>query len=141
MAELKYDIIPENAPLFAADIAAIVEEHEDVTLDYSEKSLETIDRIIGGFHDEGVNVEDIAATMFGFGCYVGEVFVRNSGAQWRAATEHEIENMYGVPLILELGENGTVNPIGKVIKRVENGDEDNLSYFYRVFTRSGDGSP
>ena len=135
MAELKYDITPENAPLFAEDIVAVTKDVADATLDYSVESLEIVDEIIGGFHEEGVTVDDVAATIFGFGCYVGEVFVRNAGATWRAATQEEIDTLYGVPLILELDEDTTANPIGKVIKRLENGDEDNLPYFYRVFTR------
>lgn len=135
MAELKYDITPENAPLFAADIVASTKRVDGVTLDYSVKSLQNVDQIIGGFHEDGVALDDIAATVFGFGCYVGEVFVRNARATWRAATQEEINNFYGVPLILELGNNTTANPIGKVIKRLEEGDEHNLPYFYRVFTK------
>ena len=74
MAELEYAITPENAPRFAADIVAITREVDGATLDYSVESLKTVDRIIGGFHDEGVAVEDVEATVFRFGCYVGEVF-------------------------------------------------------------------
>lgn len=136
MAELKYDIVPENAPLFAADIVAIAKSVDGVTLDYSVKSLETVDRIIGGFHEEEKTVEEIAATVFGFGCYVGEVFVKNVGATWRAASQEEIENVYGVPLILQLKNQVTANPIGKVIKRLEYGEEDNIPYFYRGITRA-----
>jgi hypothetical protein len=135
MAELKYDITPENAPLFAEDIVVTAQKISGVTLDYSVKSLAAVDRIIGGFHDDGVTVEQIAATVFGFGCYVGEVFVRNAGAKWRAATQEEIDNIYGVPLIVMLNQDTTANPIGKVIKRLENGDEDNIPYFYRAFTK------
>jgi hypothetical protein len=136
VAELKFDIIPENAPLFAADIVASAKSIDGVTLDYSVKSLEIVDRIIGGFHEEGKTVEEMAATVFGFGCYVGGVFVKNVGATWRAATQEEIENIYGVPLIVQLKNQVTANPIGKVIKRLENGDEDNIPYFYRGITRA-----
>lgn len=135
MAELKFDIIPQNAPRFAADIVKTAKKVDGVTLDYSVKSLKIVDKIIGRFHEEGRTMDEIAATIFGFGCYVGEVFVRNAGAEWRAATQEEIDNYYGVPLIVELGGDTTANPIGKVIKRLENGDEDNLHYFYKAFTR------
>src|SRR5687767_8229131 len=134
VAELKYDITPQNAPLFAADIVATTESVDGVKLDYSVKSLQAVDLIIGGFHEDGVALNDIAATVFGFGCYVGEVFVRNARATWRAATQEEIDNIYGVPLIVVLNKDTTANPIGKVIKRLENGDEDNIPYFYRAFT-------
>lgn len=135
MAELKYDITPENAPLFAADIAETAKNVEGIDLDFSVKSLKAVDEIIGRFHADEVQLDDIAATIFGFGCYVGEVFVKHARATWRAATEDEVENQFGVPLILEIGSDKIVNPIGKVIKRLENGDEDNLPYFYRVFAK------
>jgi len=136
VAELKYDITPANAPRFAADIVARTKKVDGATLDYSVKSLTVVDRIIGGFHEQGKAVEEIAATVFGFGCYVGEVFVRNNGAKWRSATQEEMDNLYGVPLIVVLNETTTANPIGKVIKRLDNGDEDNLPYFYRAMTRA-----
>jgi hypothetical protein len=134
MAELKYDMIPRNAPRFAADVVATTEKIDGAVLDYSVESLETVDRIIGGFREEGVTVEDVAATLFGFGCYVGEVFARNAGATWQAASQDEINNVFGVPLVLQLGK-ATVNPIGKVVKRLEEGDEHDLPSFYRKFTR------
>src|SRR5262249_8774696 len=128
MAQLKYDITPRNVPRFAADIVAAVEKNEGVALDYSVVSLEVIARIIAGFRSEGVKVEQVEATLFAFGCYVGEVFVRNAGATWRKASQREMEDIFGVPLILEVGKENLVNPIGKVIKRLQNGDEDNLPY-------------
>ena len=135
MVQLKYDITPENAPRFAADIVTITEKNVGDVLDYSVESLETVDRIIGEFREDGVRAEEVEVTLFGFGCYVGEVFVRNARARWRAASQDEIDNLFGVPLVLQLGTDTTVNPIGKVIKRLENGDEDYLPYFYRVFVR------
>jgi hypothetical protein len=136
MAELKYDIIPENAARFAADIVVVAKNHFDVTLDYSVNSLAGVDRIIGGFHEEGLKLDDVAATVFGFGCYVGEIFVKHAGATWRAATQEEIENYYGVPLIVELGNGTTANPIGKIIKRLDEGEEHNVPYFYRAMCRT-----
>jgi hypothetical protein len=142
MAELKYDIVPENAPRFAADIVGVAKKHFDVTLDYSVNSLADVDQVIGGFHEEGLKLDDVAAMVFGFGCYVGEIFVRHAGATWRAATQEEIENYYGVPLIVVLTNDTTANPIGKIIKRLEEGDEHDLPYFYRGMCRTArDGVP
>ena len=134
MDELKYPITPENAHRFAELAVSAVKEHEGATLDYSVRSLKVVDRIIGRFHKEGATVEDVEITLFQFGCYVGEVFVRNAGGKWRRATRDEKKNVFGVPLVLQLDADTTANPIGKVKKRLENGDEDNLPYFYRVFT-------
>jgi hypothetical protein len=136
MAELKYDIIPENAPRFAADMVVTAKKYFEATLDYSEDSLEEVERIVGGFHEEGLALDDVAATLFGLGCYVGEVFVRQAGGTWRAATQEEIENHYGVPLIVVLSDSLTANPIGKLIKRLEEGDEHNVPYFFRAMCRA-----
>jgi membrane-anchored protein YejM (alkaline phosphatase superfamily) len=133
MAQLKYDITPANATKFAADIAAAVEKNEGVKLDFSVASLAEIDKIIGRFHEEGCKAEELEATLFCFGCYVGEVFVRHAKAVWRKTTQKEIDDWVGVPLVLQIG-GYSVNPIGKVIKRLQNGDVDYLPFFYTAIT-------
>jgi hypothetical protein len=130
---LKYDITPENAPRFAADIVRLAKSVNDVDLDYSIESLANADAIIESFRKDGCDSESIAATLFGFGCYVGEVFVRQAGFKWRKATEEDAE-WSGQPLLLKRGKR-QVNPIGKVIKRLQNGDIDSLPYFYSIFSR------
>jgi hypothetical protein len=47
----------------------------------------------------------------------------------------DVSNM---PLLIELHKGGVGNPIGKVIKRFQNGKEDSLVYFYRVFVEGID---
>lgn len=132
MAELKYDIVPKNTPLFASDVVHCVEKFEGVTLDYSVKSLEVIDSLVARFRENGSTVDDMAATLFSFGCYLGEVIVKNAGGKWRKATQDELDNVFGMPLVLDLKNGVTLNPIGKVIKRLENGEEDSIPYFYQA---------
>jgi hypothetical protein len=135
MGKLKYDITPSNARRFASDIADAVEENEGVRLDYSVASLAEIDRIIESFREEGCKPEEIEGTLFCFGCYVGEVFVRHAKAKWRLTTQQEIDEWAGAPLILDLRHGHLVNPIGKVYKRLQNGIEDSLPYFYEVCSK------
>lgn len=135
MAELRYDITPENAPRFAADVVETVEDLDGIKLDYSVASLRELDGIIEGFRSDGCQFEDVAATLFSFGCYVGEVCVRHAQGKWRAATQDEIDEVFGVPLVVELPKDMTLNPIGKVIKRLEEGEEHDLQYFYRAWTQ------
>jgi hypothetical protein len=40
-------------------------------------------------------------------------------------------------MLVELGEHRWCNPIGKAFKRLENGPEDSLRYFYTVFAPGG----
>jgi hypothetical protein len=132
---LKYPPIPQNAARFAADIVEMAEEASGVVLDYSPRSLEDVDAIVQSFADDGCSADDVKETLFGFGCYVGEVFVRNTGATWRPPDESE-QDIFGWPMVIELGPESVCNPIGKVFKRLENGDADSLRYFYTVFAEN-----
>jgi hypothetical protein len=131
--ELKYDITSANAPRFAADIVKCAREISRADLDYSVQSLAKVDEIIEGFRKDGSNSDDILATLFGFGCYVGEVFVRHAGFKWREATEEEMESV-AAPLVIEKAD-CLVNPIGKVLKRMEDGEENFLPDFYERASR------
>jgi hypothetical protein len=130
---LKYEPTPKNAPKFASDIIAAAAKISGVQLDYSVASLKAVDDIIEGMRKDGCTSQQVAETLFGFGCYVGEVFVRHAGSQWQNAAETSMAGFAGFPLVIQLGKDSFCNPIGKVFKRLDNGEEDNLPYFYRVF--------
>lgn len=134
---LKYAPIPANAPLFAADIAQSAFEVHRIDRDYRPGSLTDVDGIIEGFRSEGLTPDQIGETLFGFGCYVGEVFVRHAGGRWRATEDTSMRDVAGGPFVIELPHGGRVrfvNPVDKVFKRLENGPEDDLPYFFRLFT-------
>jgi hypothetical protein len=131
--QLNYPPTPENAPKFAAEIVAAAADISGVKLDYSVASLSSVDEIIEGLRQNGCTPDQVGETLFGFGCYVGEVFVRRAGGRWRNAGETSMANFAGFPLVVELGEESFCNPIGKAFKRLENGEEDSLPYFYQVF--------
>ena len=131
---LKYPPTAENAPKFAADMVGPAAEISGAELDFSVASLQAVDEIIEGMRQDGCTSDQIAETLFGFGCYVGEVFARNANGKWRNAAETSMAKLAGFPIVIELGKDSFCNPVGKVFKRLENGEEDNLSYFYQVFT-------
>jgi hypothetical protein len=130
---LKFPPTPEYAAQHAELMIQPARDISGVDLDFSPGSLEAIDRIIDQMRLEGVRSDQVAETLFGFGCYVGEVFVRSNGACWRPTDETGMAGLAGFPIVVELGPDNICNPIGKVFKRLENGDEDSLVYFYRVF--------
>jgi hypothetical protein len=132
---LKYAPEPENAARFAADIVALAAEVSGAELDYMPDSLTAVDDILEGFRTEGVTSDQVAATLFGFGCYVGEVLARNGGGIWRKATDREV-GLFGFPLVIEMPSKRVCNPIGKAFKRLENGPEENLPYFYSGFAET-----
>ena len=130
---LKYEPTPENASRFAADVVASASSVSGVKLDYTPDSLVLVDGIFDDFRSDGVSGRQIAETLFGFGCYVGEVLTRHAGGQWRAVGDAELA-VGGWPLVVELAAGRLCNPIGKAFKRLENdGPEDSLRHFYTVF--------
>lgn len=133
---LKYAPVPGNAARFAGDIAASAAHVSGVQLDYTPDSLRLVDAIFDDLRADGVAGEQLAETLFGFGCYVGEVLARHAGGRWRATAEDE-HALVGWPMLVELGEQRWCNPIGKAFKRLENGPEDSLWYFYTVFALGG----
>lgn len=132
---LRYPPTPESAPRLAETIVAAAAEISGAHLDYSPGSLAAVDGIIEGFRREGLAVGNIAETLFCFGCYVGEVIVRRTGARWRLSDETPMKGLAGAPMVVELPGGNLCNPIGKVIKRLENGEVDSLVYFYQVFAK------
>jgi hypothetical protein len=131
---LKYPPTPEFAMQHADLCVQSARDVSGVVLDYSVESLELLDDIIESFRESGVTAGQVAETLFTFGCYVGEVFVRNSNGKWRKAEETSFGQYASFPMIVQLGLDNFVNPIGKVFKRFKNGKEDYLPYFYHVFT-------
>lgn len=102
---------------------------ERLNLDYGVASLDVVDRILGGFHDNNLDSSRVAETLFAFGAYVGEVMVRTAEGRWvEMPPAHPLS---GWPVI-ELPSGVLANPIGKAFKRVDLGDGENLPYFYQV---------
>jgi hypothetical protein len=128
---LKYQPVAKNAPLFARDIVEAAREITGMDLDYSVASLRHVDDIIEGLRRDGVRVDAIGGTLFGFGTYVGEVFVRNAGAVWidfDKSHKRFSSHAFGI----EMPDGALRNPLGKVFKRFANGAEDSVEYFYQA---------
>lgn len=100
-----------------------------VELDYSPRSLQHIDRVVLSFHERRLTMNDIGETVFVFGCYVGEVVVRNKGAKW-VVPDERLQKLGFTMMGVELKDGKFLNPIGKTIKLLENGQEDSVVYFY-----------
>ncbi|CPS22170.1 Uncharacterised protein [Mycobacteroides abscessus] len=102
-----------------------------VELDYTPASLNLVDDILRGFREPGSDA--VAETIFVFGCYVGEVLIRNAGYEW-INTPTELGPVLG-PLTIYCASTAThASPIWRAFKCVDNGDTDTVAYFYRVFS-------
>ena len=74
---LNYEPTPENAPRFAEDMVQATKKIDGRDLDYTPDSLPILDEVLDGFSVDGI--VEMRESLFGFGCYLGEVFVRHAG--------------------------------------------------------------
>jgi hypothetical protein len=130
---LKYEPTPEYAAAFAADIVQATLKITGEELDYSRASLSRVDAVIEDLRSDGPSVDQVRETLFGFGCYVGEVMVRNAGGWWDVPQSREEENYLGWPLLVRFAGGRTANPIHKVMRRYADGEQHDLRFFYDVF--------
>jgi len=80
--KLRFPPEVQYAEQFAHTIVEAARELQNVELDYSPRSITKLEAILCGLRDEGAVVDDIAETLFSFGCYLGEVIVNAIGGRW-----------------------------------------------------------
>ncbi len=131
-----------NAALFAADIIELAAEISGVHLDYSVESLQAVDDLFESMRRDGMTAAQMGETVFLFGCYIGEVFVRAMGARWVEAARTEMRDLTPFPMVLDLGSGKVLDPISQAFARLDNGIEHHLPSFFRAIqARLGEGPP
>ena len=133
---LQYPATPENAAKIAELMIEPTQRISKVELDYSVDSLREVDRIVRKMWREVGRKGRATETLFGFGCYVGEVLVRNHGGRWRETHKTPLKGATQLPLVVELGAGQVCDPIGQVFKRFQSGQAENLLRFYHTLTGS-----
>lgn len=119
-------------PRLAADVVATVREAR-ITLDYSPASLSLVDRVIGGIRRENPPVGAVSRALLGFGAYTGEVLVRAAGAEWVDFDPAE-QDIFGQPIGIRTSDGRLWNPLGRALRRYENGPDESLRLFYLSVT-------
>jgi hypothetical protein len=99
----------------------------DVTLDYSEESVQRLEDWVAQQEELGLLPEDMEPCAKFWGAYVGEVFVRHAGAAWV-----QWEDEHGKTAAVQCND-VTTFPLDKVRKRIEQGPENHLASYYHVF--------
>ena len=112
---------PRTAPQFAARAVSIVQQKFGFSLPYNPPSLIVVDALVDKIKETGATEQQASGLLFGLGCYVGEVFVRNAGASWRATAEMGMAHVCGFPVVLALRSGEGCNPVGKVFGRFREG--------------------
>lgn len=131
MLQAQYDVLGEMTRLARGAVHYAAER--DVILDYTPRSIEAVDELLGELHElhaEGRMSEgdfDLYAAQFG--AYVGEVLRQEFDGHW--TKDHEVAGPNSFPLHYR----GHASfPLTWCAKRIVNGDEDNIWFKYRVMT-------
>ncbi len=127
---LRYPATPENARDHAAIAVAVARDEWETVLDYTPASLEAVDAEIDSLRESGMDGEDVAEMLFVFGCYLGEVMVRNLAGAWVATARSALRGVSPWPMVVLLPDGSSWDAIGKAYKRLELGDSEFLPAFY-----------
>ena len=135
--KLKYPPTPEHAPDLARVCVEAARSVSGISLDFTPASLALVDNQLERFHSEGLDAESIGATLFCFGCYLGEILIRDFGGRWIWLEDSPLKEYGGPPIVIVLDAGSYWNPIGRVFERVDVGKEYDLQYFYQTIARHG----
>jgi len=134
---LQYPATPENAREHARIAVTVAREEWETALDYTPFSLEALDAEIDSLRESGMDAEDVAEMLFVFGCYLGEVLVRNLGGAWVATARSALRALSPWPMVVVLKDGSAWDAIGKTYKRLELGDSEFLPAFYLAASGRG----
>jgi len=129
---LRYPANPENASDHARIAVKLARDDYDAELDLTPGSLELVDALIDSLREEGRDGEEAAEALFVFGCYLGEVMVRQLGGAWVATARSPLRGVSPWPMVVALGNGSAWDAIGKAYKRLELGDSEYLPAFYEM---------
>jgi len=129
---LKYPPTPGNAKELAATCVDAARRISRLELDYTPGSLKLVDAQLSKFINDGLSSASIGETLFAFGCYVGEVLIRNIGGKWVETEHSRMVDLTPWPIVVQMRNGDCWNPIGKVFKRVDDGEENSVEYLYAV---------
>lgn len=123
----------------------LANEHFRINLDFSEESLQQVETILDTYHKalpKGMMLvvgrvlkrapsdEAVRRMALVWGGYIGEVIRRRWGGEWTTEPNAPV----GTALTLRVHE-VEIFPPGKAYKRLTNGPEDNVWYYYQVLRR------
>lgn len=116
-----------------ANTAAQYAKQSNINLDYSEKSIEQVESILGNYYEhlDEYAGEEGKETLWNiavhFGVYLGETML-NTGLSEKGYRWNTDE---GMP-VLKNDANTQISPVAKAHKRILNGPEDSVTFFYTV---------
>jgi hypothetical protein len=130
-AQRQFKTTDEFVQWLANEAVKDAREQNRVELDYSVASIQKVETILGGLHDQyAKNQSSISVNSLGsaYGAYIGEVIRRSEpGAKWERDDSVGGEKSY--PIIWG---DGHSYPMAWCYRRIVNGPEDNVWVKYQV---------
>lgn len=122
---------PEKVAYFQHEAVSIAKEQYGMSLDFSPASVQNVETILGKLHDEyhrRNTTEGQNGLALAFGAYIGEVTRREAGdGRWAPDDPN-----FGVGSMPLYWRGHTTFPVSWCLKRLVNGDVDNVWIKYRL---------
>ncbi|WP_319020253.1 hypothetical protein [Streptomyces peucetius] len=114
---------------YAAGFVTEMSERSRLPLDYTVASLRLVDLVVDGLRRNRPVRAGVDRVLRGLGAYTGEVMVRRAGARWVDLDDGQRE-MFGQTVGVRMPDGRVWNPLGKVVKRFEDGPGESVERFY-----------
>jgi hypothetical protein len=129
---------------YAQDAVDHARQNFQTELDFSIESVRTVESILRQMYDaiprgarrifrRGPSEETLASLATMYGGYIGEVMRRRRGGEW----VFDLEVMPGQPVICLRREDDRVFPPARVYKRLTNGPEDDVWFYFQAVEGMG----
>lgn len=134
--------LSEQIKHLAQGAVVVARDTYRVHLDYSEESLKRLEYIFDALHRDSapgfftrifrrkLTEEQINFAAMALGAYIGETVQKLYGGTWSREKIAGDEDV----VTLSVGDI-KIFPLGKAYKRIVNGREDDIWFFYQVFTK------
>ena len=124
---------------YALDAADTADRNFKIKLDFSEDSIETVEKILDMLSKtmelDNPSKDLILNFAKQFSGYIGQVIKINWGGEWKDENEFTIKNG---PALKVKGQDLFL--LSKVYRRITNGPEDNVWHFYQIIKKDIEGT-
>jgi Na+/phosphate symporter len=133
--------LAEEMIQLADGAVSVARDSYQINLDYSEESIKRAEEIFNSLHKEvprnfiskllkrGLTETQIHSAALMLGAYIGETIRRIHGGEW---IKEDVMREKDVTT-LKVGET-SIFPMAKAYKRIVNGSEDDIWFYYKVIT-------
>jgi hypothetical protein len=136
------ELVRKMMEAYATDAVDATRANFGIELDYSPESVKTVEELLGRISPQlrrgwlrrffriGLSETEVDTICKMFGGYIGEVVRRKRGGVWQI-----VQNPLGDENVIALvNGDDKIFPPSKVFKRLVNGEEDDVWFYFQVVT-------